>query len=159
MPTPGLRTGVALVVVATAVAVAGCGAPPVTPTNPAPPRTSPSPGQGADSAPGSASSDVNASGDAPPQDQDGHPACPAYDSWRPGPNGAGITVTYWYEGTDPVTVLVRHLDGPELSQTADNDVSQRYHDFEFLDVDPKAVTEILIISGDTSCYVRAAPSS
>lgn len=58
-----------------------------------------------------------------------------------------------------MTVMVRHPDGPDLSQTVDHDIDHRYHDFEFLDVGPQAVTEVLITTGNTRCYVRAAPPS
>ncbi len=160
MSTLGLRTGLALAVAAMAVALTGCGARPHAPASPTPPDASSRPGQGADPGPGSAqASEANAGDGGLPPDSDGHPACPAYDGWGPSPGGAGITVTYWYEGLDPVTVLVRHSEGPDLSQTADsNDVSQRYHDFAFLDADPTAVTEVLATTGPTTCYVRAAPS-
>ena len=87
--TPGLRPGLVLVVTAMVVAVAGCSTPAVTPTSPVPSRTSLSGARSANSAPGSAQArDANADDDAPPPDQDGHPACAAYDSWRPGPDAA-----------------------------------------------------------------------
>jgi hypothetical protein len=159
MSTSGLCIRLALAVIAMVVAITGCSPHPLAPPSPTPPRTRLSPAQTTDSAAGSAqSSDAKASDNAAAPDQDGHPACAAYDSWRPGPNGAGITVTHWYEGTDPVKVTVRQPGIPDLSQTVDNDVTQRYHDFEFLDVDPKAVAEVLITTGTVGCYVRAVPA-
>jgi hypothetical protein len=148
MTTADLRLSQALAALAGAVALAGCATPA------AAPKTHP---PTADSAP-SGGTPV-ASDEALPPDQDGHPGCAAYDSWRPGPGGAGTTVTYWFEGAEPATVAVRQPANPDLTQTVGNDASQRHHDVAFIDADPTAVTEVLITTGDAVCYVRAGPPS
>jgi hypothetical protein len=140
--------------------VAGCGTHPGPASSPSPPGASLSPTEGTAPQHGSAQTGTGtATDESMSPDQDGNPACAAYDGWRAGPGGAGITVTYWYEGTAPVTVRVRQQAVPDLSKTVDNDVSQRYHDFEFLDVNPETVTEVMVAAGDTTCYVRKVPPS
>jgi hypothetical protein len=54
--------------------------------------------------------------------------------------------------------VVRQQDGPDLSQTADIDTGERMHEFDFIDGDPTAVTEVLIMTDAVRCFVRAAPS-
>lgn len=151
MTTAALRLNLALVTLAGAVALTGC-ATPTSASKTHPTMTASAP----DSAPGSG---TLASDEMLPPNEDGHSTCPAYDSWRPGSGGAGITVTYWFEGVEPVTVAVRQPGNTDLTQTVDNDASQRHHDFEFIDVDPTAVTDVLVTTGDTVCYVRAGPRS
>ena len=141
------------------VAIAGCGAHSTTPsTSSSPTAATLSPA--ADTNPQPAPAEVGgatATDDAPPPDQDGNPRCAAYDGWRPGPDEAGIAVIYWNAGPDHVTVVVRQQDGPDLSQTADIDTGERMHEFDFIDGDPTAVTEVLIMTDAVRCFVRAAP--
>lgn len=167
MPQAEAKRGVAVTVqtpriltLLAVVAIAGCGAPATTPStsssstaatlNPLKTLT-PSPAP-------VAVGGVTATDDAPPPDPDGNPPCAAYDGWRPGPNEAGIAVTYWNAGPDHVTVVVQQKDSPDLSQTADIDTSERMHEFDFINVDPTAVSEVLITTDVARCFVRAAPS-
>jgi hypothetical protein len=142
------RTGLVVVLI---VAAAGCGAPAVAPTS------SPTPAGSSLSEPTDSTTSVDA---LPQPDRDGNPACADYDSWRPSPDGAGISVTWWNEGSDDVTVRIQQQNGPELSQqSAADDPTQRHQDFKFIDVDPHTVAEVLVITATKSCYVQPAPSS
>jgi hypothetical protein len=64
-------------------------------------------------------------------------------------------VTYWFEGDDPVTVVVRYPGGPDLSQTvAASDPTRRYRDFDF-GLGSQNPTEVLVATGNTRCVVQA----
>ena len=148
--------GLSAWLVATVVVLAGCGAPTVmvVPTSPlAPGRGQPS--GNLDSQRWEEAGEADGGQGASP-DYDRTPWCADYDSWRPNPQGTGITVRYWFEGTDPVTVVVRYPGGPELSQTAvANDPTRRYRDFDFFKLGPQSPAEVLVTSGDTRCVVQA----
>lgn len=96
---------------------------------------------------------------SPTSDPDGNPPCPAEDQWRHDPGGVGIAVTYRNAGSVPshVRVVVRQRVPMDLSQVIDLNPGERTHEFDFIDVDPTTVTEVLISTGAGPCVVSAAP--
>ena len=142
-----------------AMVLAGCSAHVATPSTdpPAPVRSSVADGDSSWLREQRESADVSID-DLSAVDGDGRTACPAWDSWRPNSPSPGITVTWWYEGIEPVTAVVQRSGGPGPSQTTENDPFRRWRDFEFSEVDPTSVTEVHVTSGTSSCYVRRAPA-
>jgi hypothetical protein len=89
---------------------------------------------------------------------DGDPQCPAADAWGTNPFGGGILVTHWSDDTAPVTVLVRTLVGSDQAQRALLG-SGELRLFEFPDIDPAAVSEVLIMTNTRRCFVSADPAA
>ncbi|MGX9787966.1 hypothetical protein [Mycobacterium sp. MMS18-G62] len=95
---------------------------------------------------------------AMPPNADGDPRCPATDAWGTNPFGAGIVVTYSSDDTEPVTVLVRTQTGSDRAQrTLLGPGELRL--FEFVDIDPAAVSDVLIMTNTRRCYVTADPAA
>jgi hypothetical protein len=95
---------------------------------------------------------------APIPNEQGDPACPGFIAWGRDPRGAGVLVTYWSDGTAPVTVLVRTTTG--------NDVAQRallrpeeLRLFEFPEIDHAAVREVLVMTNTRRCFAVADPAT
>jgi hypothetical protein len=89
---------------------------------------------------------------------DGDPACPVADAWGKDPFGAGILVTHWSDDTAPVTVLVRTKVGSDQAQRALLGPGE-LRLFEFPDIDPAAVSEVLIMTNTRRCYVTPDPAA
>jgi hypothetical protein len=94
----------------------------------------------------------------PPPDADGNPACPAVDEWGASGGHTGIVVSYWGHGADYVTVLVRTTRGPDVARSIAIQPRQALQLFEFSDIEPAVVDEVLIITNDTRCYATADPA-
>jgi hypothetical protein len=93
-----------------------------------------------------------------PPDADGNPPCPASAVWGTSPTGKGIVVTYWTTGSDLITVLVRGRSG-DVAQTVNAGSDDRFHIFEFVDVDPMTVHGVLIMSNTNRCYATQDPKT
>jgi hypothetical protein len=93
-----------------------------------------------------------------PPNADGDPPCPVADAWGKDPFGAGILVTHWSDDTAPVTVLVRTKVGSDQAQRALLGPGE-LRLFEFPDIDPAAVSEVLIMTNTRRCYVTADPAA
>ncbi len=90
----------------------------------------------------------------PPPNAQGDPACPGSTAWGRDPSGVGVLVTYWSDGSGPVTVLVRTATGSDRSQQ-DMLGADDLRLFEFPDVDSGAVREVLLMTSTKRCFVRA----
>jgi hypothetical protein len=108
-------------------------------------------------APAPAAASIRAAGALPPN-ADGDPACAVADAWGRDPFGTGILVTHWGDDTSPVTVLVRTRGGSDQAQRALVDRGE-LRLFEFPDIDPTAVSEVLIMTNTRRCYVSADPAA
>ena len=95
---------------------------------------------------------------APPPNAQGDPACPGPTAWGRHPDGVGVLVSYWSEGTATVTVLVRTVTGNDRAQAAllERDELRLY---EFPDVDNAAVREVLLMTDTRRCFVLSDPAT
>ncbi|MCW2689589.1 MAG: hypothetical protein JWR37_4479 [Mycobacterium sp.] len=95
--------------------------------------------------------------DTPPADADGNPACVAVDGWEISSTGAGISVFYWSTGPDHVVAMVRKRGGTDVSQSADIEAGQLMNQFDFKDIDPMSVDEVLIMTNTVRCFAMPGP--
>lgn len=95
----------------------------------------------------------------PPPDADGNPACPVADAWGKAPIDKGIFVTFWTNGPDYVTALVRTTNGTDFAQSAAVEPDQQLHIFDFPGVDATVVREVLITSNVKRCFATADPAT
>jgi hypothetical protein len=95
----------------------------------------------------------------PPPDAEGNPACPVWDSWGKAPTDNGVFVTYWSDGPDYVTVLVRTHTGADLAQSANIQPDQQLHLFDFPALDNAAVDEVLVNTNIKRCFATPDPAT
>jgi len=94
-----------------------------------------------------------------PADPEGNPACPQPTTWGMAPDEPGILVTYWGDGPDRVTVLVRTRNGADFAQTADIAPDQLLRFFDFPSVGVTAIREVLIITNVRRCVAPPDPAT
>jgi hypothetical protein len=95
----------------------------------------------------------------PPPDAEGNPACPVSDAWGKDPSESGIFISYWADGTDYVTVLVRTANGTDIAQSANIGADEQLHLFDFADIDSRAVKEVLITTNEVRCFATPDPAT
>jgi hypothetical protein len=88
----------------------------------------------------------------PPPDAAGNPPCRLPDTWDTSATYAGIKVLVYRDPT-AVTVTVRKESGADESQSATIKPGQSLHQFDFLGVDKSSVAEVLAFSNGSLCYV------
>jgi hypothetical protein len=93
-----------------------------------------------------------------PPNADGDPACPSSLAWGRQPEGRGVLVTVLADDTTAVTVLVRTSTGVDVAERAllDRDDLRL---FEFPNVDPTVVREVLIMTNTQRCFAVADPQT
>ncbi len=96
---------------------------------------------------------------APPPDAEGNPACPVSDAWGKASSDEGIFVTYWTNQTDYVTVLVRTIMGLDFAKSGGIDAVHQPLIFDFPDIDPTAVREVLITTNIKRCFATPDPAT
>ena len=94
-----------------------------------------------------------------PPDVAGNPACPVSDSWGRAPIDNGIFVTYWANGADYVTVLVRTSSGADYARSTTIGPDQPLRIFDFPAVDAATVDQVLIITNVKRCFATPDPAT
>jgi hypothetical protein len=82
-----------------------------------------------------------------------------WDSWGKAPSDNGVFVTYWSDGPDYVTVLVRTHGGADFAQSAKIEPDQQLHLFDFPDLDNRAVDEVLVNTNIKRCFATPDPAT
>jgi hypothetical protein len=96
---------------------------------------------------------------APLPDAQGNPACPVADSWGKAPIDDGIFITYWANQTDYVTALVHTSFGLDFAQSAGIDPAHQPLIFDFPNIDPSTVREVLITTNIERCFATPDPAT
>jgi hypothetical protein len=93
-----------------------------------------------------------------PPNASGDPACPPSQAWGRAPSGHGVLVTYWAADPEAVTVLVRTTTGNDRAQRAVLDRDE-LRLFEFPEIAPAAVREVLLMTSSQRCFAVADPAT
>ncbi len=95
---------------------------------------------------------------APLPNAQGDPPCPAPHAWGRHPHGLGILVTYWSDAAAAVTILVRTTTGADRAQRRSLRADE-LHLFEFPDIEPALVHEVLVMTNTLRCFALLDPAA
>lgn len=91
-----------------------------------------------------------------PPNAQGDPACAAPVAWGRQPQGQGVLVSFLSDDPATVTVLVRTQTGVDVAERAQ--LGRRdVHLFEFPDIAPESVREVLIMTNAQRCFAVSDP--
>lgn len=93
---------------------------------------------------------------AVPPNAQGDPACAAPVAWGRQPQGRGVLVSFLTDDPATVTVLVRTQTGADVAERARLD-RRDVHLFEFPDIAPESVREVLIMTNAQRCFALSDP--
>jgi hypothetical protein len=91
-----------------------------------------------------------------PPNAHGDPACAAPVAWGRQPQGRGVLVSFSTDDPATVVVLVRTQTGADVAERARLD-RRDVHLFEFPDIAPEAVREVLIMTNAQRCFAVSDP--
>lgn len=93
---------------------------------------------------------------AVPPNAQGDPACAAPVAWGRQPQGQGVLVSFLTVDPATVTVLVRTETGVDVAERAQLE-RRDVHLFEFPDIAPESVREVLIMTNAQRCFAVSDP--